>query len=133
MMAIVKNKGENMKTIPKDFTVTDNHRQYCSEKWGYPMLADVFLTDFIECFESNQKKHKNWDITYKSFIRNNSPEGRFYSADYWERSIQRAKSLQFGDRRRREPVYDPRGQQPEPKQSKQVVAAAMNKLRGLLA
>ena len=122
-----------MNKLPKDFKPNDSHREYCSQKWGYPNLADVFLTDFVECFEQNEKRHKNWDLTYKTYIRNNSPEGRYYNAPYWERAILKAKSLQYGSRTRRTPQYDPRGAQPEKPAEKHVVEAAMSKLRGMLS
>ena len=98
-----------MKTrIPDTFSVSDSVREYCGRKWGHPKLADVFLTDFIECFQDNGRRHDNWDTTFKTYLRRNSPEGPFYNRDYWERKLQAAKSLEYGDRRRRQPDYHPK-------------------------
>lgn len=93
--------------IHPDFSVTVDHRNYCAKKWGCPFLADVWLTDFIEIYLDNGYKHKDWNLTYKRFLRNNSPSGMYYKPDYWERMMQRAKQLQFGERKR-EHRYDVR-------------------------
>ena len=83
--------AERKSKIPKDFAVTDDIRAYCLKKWGLQYLPDVFLADFKECFESNGKTHYNWDTTYKTYIRNNSPSGRFYTVGWWERRAGEAK------------------------------------------
>ena len=121
-----------MTKLPKDFSVTEDHRTYCQAKWGYPHMADVMLTDFVECFEKNGRKHKDWDLTFKGYIRGNSPEGRFYDAGWWDRLCVRAKAMGGAERKRKTPDYDPRGQQPSKPAEKQVVEAAMSKLRALL-
>lgn len=87
--------GENMtnrKTqIPEKFYVSLEVRAYCAEQWGEPYLADVFLTDFKETFEENGIRHKNWDTTFKTYIRRNSPRGPFFKRDWWERQCQAAR------------------------------------------
>ncbi len=83
--------------IPQDFKVTDQIRKYCADKWTLPYLADVFLTDFIECFTENERKHANWETTYKVYLRRASPSGPFYgNGQLWERrcvEARRYKSL----------------------------------------
>ena len=73
-------------------------------------MADVWLTDFIECFLDNKRKHENWDMTFKRYIRRNSPEGSFYKPEYWERMTQKAKQLAYGERKRVQ-HYDPKGRE----------------------
>lgn len=104
---------EPVTKLPITFAVMDDHREYCSQKWGYPKLADVLLLDLVNCFRENEKKHRCWNMTFKNYIRNNSPEGRFYQSDFWERCVQRAKQLDGHDRSRPRPVYDALNREPK--------------------
>jgi len=126
-----------MTKLPKDFTITEAHRIYCEKTFGLPYLADALLSAFKDVFDEelggNGTKHKNWNLTLYKFLRNTAPGGRFYNAVYWEEKRNAAKRLQFGDRTRRTPQYDPRGAQPEKPAEKHVVDAAMSKLRGMLS
>ena len=117
-----------MKKIPLDFKVTDSHRLYCEQKWNSPNLADQFLEDFVELFTENEKKHKDWNRTFQNYIRNNSPSGRFYNSRYWELKLSAAKVTRKRDIAKYSPVYIP-----DKPAEKQVVDAAMTKLRSLLA
>lgn len=94
--------------MPDDFHVTDDHRAYCTEKWNLPYLADMFLEDFRECFEMNGRKHSNWDLTFKNYLRNSSPNGRFYNSRYWQNKCEQARRREIPVERKREPVpYHP--------------------------
>ena len=78
--------------IPPDFVVTDNIREYCARKWSLLYLPDVFLTDFIEVFKENERRHKNWNTTFKTFVRRASPTGPFYGyGQNWERKCEQAR------------------------------------------
>ncbi len=83
-----------MKTlIPEGFQPDESVRIYCQKRWGLAFLADVFLPDFEECFQLNRKKHHDWNITFKTYIRGNSPSGRFYGyGQLWERRCIEARS-----------------------------------------
>ena len=77
--------------IPQDFQVEDEVRQYCVEKWNFLYLPDVFLEDFIEVFQTNERRHINWNTTFKTFIRRASPSGQFYSDKYWSAKCEQAR------------------------------------------
>jgi hypothetical protein len=65
----------------------------------------VFLTDFIEVFEQNGKRHKDWDATFKVFIRRASPEGPFYGyGKLWERRCEQAKGHRGVDARQKSEI-----------------------------
>ena len=118
-----------MKTsLPKDFQPDDSDRAYCQEKWQEPRLPDVFLTDFIECFETNGRRHIDWHRTFKTYIRRSSPSGPFYRQDYWERQLQNAK----GNERKRIHRYDPRGraEPPAERSSAALAHSVLATLRG---
>ena len=117
-------------TIPIDFKVTDEHRDYCAEKWGQPRLADIFFTDFLECFLDNQRKHSNWNLTFKRYLRQNSPSGQFYQAEYWERMLNKAKQLEHGNRTRKE-VYTVTGEPEQAAPSKPDYLSLLDKFRAL--
>lgn len=126
----IRGKGRNCQ-IPQDFEVTDDHRRYCSDHWGHPKLADALLLEFIATFTENERPHKNWDSTFKNYIRRESPGGKFYNADYWERMINKAKQLEGMDRKRTH-RYDPQ-ERSEPKQERSISELGMDyldKLRG---
>jgi len=82
-----------MKTkIPKDYQPSDDVRRYCEEKWpGGWHLPDVYLTDFIECFQQNGRKHENWDTTYKVYLRRSGPSGPFHKPWIWEQRCEQAR------------------------------------------
>lgn len=93
--------------LPKDFKVTDDHRKYATDRWNLPYLPDVFLEDFIECFDLNGRKHYDWNLTFKNFLRNSGPSGRFYNAIYWQNKCDQARRKEQPERKRAAPVYHP--------------------------
>ena len=120
-----------MTKLPHNFQVTDDHRRYCSEKWGLKYLADVFLEEFVELFAENERKHKDWNKTFKNYLRNNSPSGRFYNKDYWERALQKAKSLEYGKRTKPPAEYHPQEveKQPSPKRMPDMLKSMVEGMR----
>lgn len=80
-----------MTALPQDFQVSDSARDYCVKNWSLLYLPDIFLEDFKECFEMNGRKHIDWERTFKAYIRNSSPKGRFYNVGYWERMCEQAR------------------------------------------
>lgn len=101
--------------IPENFSVTEQHRQYCAERWGYPFLADAFLSEFIEYWTDGNgkgKRHVNWDRTFTNWIRRSSPLETKYLGK-WEKMIDKAKNLE-GRSRQRVERYDPAERPPEP-------------------
>ena len=116
--------------IPPDFHVTDGHRSYCTEKWNLPYLADVFLEDFIECFETNGRKHSDWDRTFQNYLRNSSPNGRFYNVMYWQNKCEQARRREIPDRQRDPVPYHPR--ELTPKASPKTAYDHLAKMRKLL-
>jgi len=83
--------------IPKDFKVTDNIREYCARKWSLLYLPDVFLSDFLHTFDpelTGKKaiKHVNWETTFKTYIRNESPSGKYYGfGKRWDTRCEQAR------------------------------------------
>ena len=104
----VPEKRKPKTSLPENFKVTDDHRRYCTDHWNYPYLADVFLDDFIECFELNGRKHVDWDRTFKNYIRNSSPSGQFYKPHYWQTKMEAARRLEYKEREKAAQPYHPR-------------------------
>ena len=125
--SVVPDKPKTKTALPNDFKVTDAHRRYCTEQWNYPYLADVFLDDFIECFELNGRKHVDWDRTFKNYIRNSSPSGQFYKPHYWQTKMEAARRMERPDRKR-ETRYDPQ-ERPRPEPIRTVSDFGMEFLR----
>lgn len=84
-----------MKTrYPKDFQISHTVRFYCENRWGFPNLPDQFISEFREHFtegDGKNKKHEDWDGTFKRWMRMNSPSGSFYSARLWEMKLEQCK------------------------------------------
>lgn len=80
--------------IPADDSAfcTEAVRAYCMRK-GYP-LPEVWVGDFRRVFEENRRRHYDWEATFKNFIRNNSPSGRFYRPYWWEEKLIESKQLE---------------------------------------
>jgi len=81
--------------IPSDFQVTDDHRRYAAGKWTLLFLPDVMLSDFQHCFDEelggNGYAHKNWDATFKRYMRESSPSGTMHKPTHWEARCEQAK------------------------------------------
>ena len=106
-----------MKTIPDDFDVNDDHRNYCAEKWGHPRLPDTYITDFKSYWldgEGEGKRKKNWDRCFTNWIRRDSPL-ETTRTDRWEAHLQKAKQLEGRQRQRKPLPYNPRGETKMPK------------------
>ena len=54
--------------IPKDFCVTEKHRQWASDKFGQPYLPDAFISEFVEYWTDNGKRKSQWDKTFFTWI-----------------------------------------------------------------
>lgn len=118
--------------LPENFAINDDHRRYCTEKWNLPYLADVFLDDFRECFELNGRKHFDWDVTFKNYLRNSAPGGRFYNHIYWQDKCTLARRKEYPEQKRAAPVYHPR-EIPPPSDPKTAHEACRNLLKMLRA
>lgn len=96
-----------MNKLPNDFQITDDHRQYCAEKWGHPMLPDTFIEAFVEYWTDGEgagERKKNWDRAFTNWIRRVSPlETR--RTDNWEVHLEQAKRLENRTRARKTPEY----------------------------
>ena len=93
--------------IPKDFTVTDAHRQWAVKR-GYPLyMPDQWVYDFKEYFELTRIKHIDWSRAFYRYIRMNAPSSGKNST-VWERRRLDAKQQESEQFKRSapEPYYD---------------------------
>ena len=90
--------------IPKDFVVTDDHRDYARRK-GYP-APEVFFIDFRSHFLAKGTRYADWGLAFKNWMRRQSPSGPFYNAKEWERlhGLSRARKPELPKRPKSTPA-----------------------------
>ena len=96
--ARAKRRPPEKSQIDKDSKPSAGVEAYCREK-GYPR-PELWWSRFIETFLKNGTRHKDWELTAKVWIREESPAGKFHHPATWEKWLAKEKQLQ-GDEAKR--------------------------------